>query len=158
MSNVPLGRVRLAIVAALAVALAGAAPRGGGAQSGVRDDGFVVVVNAANPLNSIAKGDLAKLFTKKARTWSDGTPALPVDLASGSPVRETFTQRVHGKSGSAIASFWQQQIFSGREVPPPEKKTDDEVLDFVRSNRGAVGYVAAGTKPGTGVKSLTISD
>ena len=154
MSNRWFGRVRLAIVTAVAVAVAGVAPRTAAAQSG----GFVVVVNASNPATSISKGDLSKLFTKKARSWPSGTAAMPVDLAAGNPVRDAFTEKVHGKSTRAIGSYWQQQIFSGREVPPPERKSDDEVLDYVRSNPGAVGYVASGTRLGSGVKSLTITD
>ncbi|NUQ19643.1 MAG: hypothetical protein HOQ09_01650 [Gemmatimonadaceae bacterium] len=154
MSNRWAGRLRLAIVTALAVAVAGLAPRNVAAQSG----GFIVVVNASNPTTSISKTDLSKLFTKKSRQWPSGSAALPVDLSLGNPVRDAFTERVHGKSARAIGSYWQQQIFSGRDVPPPERKSDEEVLDYVRSNAGAVGYVAAGTKLGAGVKAIAISE
>ena len=154
MSNRWAGRLRLAIVTALAVAVAGLAPRNVAAQSG----GFIVVVYASNPTTSISKTDLSKLFTKKSRQWPSGSAALPVDLSLGNPVRDAFTERVHGKSARAIGSYWQQQIFSGRDVPPPERKSDEEVLDYVRSNAGAVGYVAAGTKLGAGVKAIAISE
>ena len=154
MSNRWAGRLRLAIVTALAVPVAGLAPRNVAAQSG----GFIVVVNASNPTTSISKTDLSKLFTKKSRQWPSGSAALPVDLSLGNPVRDAFTERVHGKSARAIGSYWQQQIFSGRDVPPPERKSDEEVLDYVRSNAGAVGYVAAGTKLGAGVKAIAISE
>ena len=154
MSNRWLERARLVIVTALAVAITGLAPRSAVAQSG----GFVVVVNANNPMSSISKSDLSKLFTKKTRSWPSGAAAMPVDLATGNPVRDAFTEKVHGKSTRAIGSYWQQQIFSGRDVPPPERKSDDEVLDFVRANAGGVGYVAAGTRVGNGVKTLTVTD
>ena len=148
-----LARTRLAFVTALAVAFAGAAPRNAQAQG----EAFVVVVNASNPTTAIGRNDLAKFFTKKSRSWPSGGTVLPVDQTLTSPVRDAFTQKVHGKSARAMGSFWQQQIFSGRDVPPPERKNDDEVLAFVRSNPGAVGYVAAGTKLGTGVKTVTVA-
>ena len=100
MSNRWAGRLRLAIVTALAVAVAGLAPRNVAAQSG----GFIVVVNASNPTTSISKTDLSKLFTKKSRQWPSGSAALPVDLSLGNPVRDAFTERVHGKSARAIGS------------------------------------------------------
>ena len=154
MSNRWLERARLVIVTAVAVAITGLAPVSAAAQNG----GFVVVVNASNPTGSISRSDLSKIFTKKTRAWPSGAAALPVDLAAGSTVRDAFTEKVHGKSTRAIGSYWQQQIFSGREVPPPERKSDDEVLDYVRTNAGGVGYVAANTRLGTGVKVLTVTD
>jgi hypothetical protein len=57
---------------------------------------------------------------------------------------------------NAIASYWQQQIFAGKDVPPPEQATEADVLAFVRDNAGAVGYVAAGTALGAGVRAVTV--
>jgi ABC-type phosphate transport system substrate-binding protein len=154
MSNGWFERARLVIAAAVAVSIAGVAPGSAAAQSG----GFVVVVNASNPTGSMSKSDLSKLFTKKTRNWPSGAVVMPLDLVAGNPVRDAFTKRVHSRSAAAIGSYWQQQIFSGRDVPPPERKDDSEVLDYVRTNAGAVGYVAAGTRLGSGVKALAITD
>ena len=56
-----------------------------------------------------------------------------------------------------IAEFWRQQIFSGRNVPPVEKASDAEVLDFVRGNPGAIGYVSASTSLAPDVKVVTVN-
>ncbi len=104
---------------------------------------FKVVVNGGNPVTSLSKGQLAKLFLKQVTTWSDGHKVLPVDQSEGSPVRQAFSEAVHGRSVGAVKAFWQRQIFSGRDVPPPEAPNDAEVLAFVETNRGAVGYVSA---------------
>jgi ABC-type phosphate transport system substrate-binding protein len=45
-------------------------------------------------------------------------------------------------------------VFSGKDVPPPEKGTDADVVAFVKSNPGAIGYVAAGSADGVKVVSL----
>ncbi len=118
---------------------------------------FKVVVNAANPISEISKSDASKIFQKKSQKFGNGQRASPVDLPANSPVREQFSQGVHGRSASAIASYWQQQIFSGRGVPPEEKASDSAVLDFVRSNPDGIGYVAADTSLGDGVKVVTIT-
>jgi ABC-type phosphate transport system substrate-binding protein len=56
-----------------------------------------------------------------------------------------------------VKSYWQQQIFSGRDVPPPEKQTENDVVAFVRSNPGAIGYVSKGVDIGRGVKALSVA-
>jgi ABC-type phosphate transport system substrate-binding protein len=117
---------------------------------------FVVIVNAGNPVSTVAGDQLSSLFLKKVTQWSGGLPALPVDLGADSPVRDSFSRQVHHKGTSAVKAYWQQMIFSGREVPPPEKASAREVVAFVSANRGGVGYVPAGTPLGDGVKTVDV--
>lgn len=117
---------------------------------------FVVIVNAANPVTSVTNGQLSSLFLKKLTQWGGGLPAVPVDLSPESPVRESFSRQVHRKSTPAVKAYWQQMIFSGREVPPAEKSSAREVVAFVTANRGGVGYVPAGTTLGSGVKTVEV--
>ena len=138
----------LAAVSAL-VAFATLSPERAGAQTS-----FVVVVNVTNPASSIGRSQLAALFTKKEQSWSDGSPAFPVDLPADDPTREAFTAAIHGKSANAIRAYWQQQIFSGRQVPPPERDSDEQVLAYVRTTVGAVGYVRPTARLGPNVKVL----
>ncbi len=127
----------------------------GGAASA--DDGFLVIVNTAHSGPSVSREELSRIFLKKTGQWRDGSRAVPVDLVDSSPVRARFSQAVHGKDTSAIKAYWQKQIFSGRGVPPAELGSAAEVVAFVRSNRGAVGYVAAGTALGNSVKAITLA-
>jgi ABC-type phosphate transport system substrate-binding protein len=119
--------------------------------------GYQVVVNEANGAASISKAQLSKIFLKQTSVWPEGGDAVAVDQSDGSAIRDAFSRAVHGRSASAIAAHWQQQIFSGKDVPPEQKSSDQDVLAFVRANAGAVGYVAAGTPLGTGVKTLTVN-
>ena len=42
----------------------------------------------------------------------------------------------------AIKTWWNQQIFAGKGVPPPELTSDAKVLAYVSANAGAIGYVS----------------
>lgn len=119
---------------------------------------FVVVIHAENSTLSIDRGLLSKIFIKKVKRWENDISVVPVDQGEQSPIREAFTRAVHKKSVSAIKSFWQRMIFSGRDVPPTELESDGEVLEFVAGERGAVGYVSASAKLIDGVKELPISE
>ncbi len=118
---------------------------------------FQVIINAANPTEELVAKDIAKMFLKKDKRWDHGVRVVPVDLDPRSPIREAFTKSVHRKSVTAIQSLWQRYIFSGRDVPPDQKSSDKEALDFVRANPGAIGYVAAATSLGDGVKKLKVT-
>lgn len=119
-------------------------------------DSFVLIVNANNPISALSGQEASDLFFKKATNWSDGTKASPVDLNETASARESFSKRIHGKSTSAVKSYWQKMIFSGREIPPPEKASPDEVVAYVKAHRGGIGYVPSGTALGDGVKVLNL--
>ena len=119
--------------------------------------GFVVIVHPSNPVSSLSADALARMFLKKTLKWEGGNRVEPVDLAASSAVRARFSQAVHGKATAAISAYWQKMIFSGREVPPAELGTAAEVIAFVASHRGGVGYVAEGTALGEGVKAIRIT-
>ena len=119
--------------------------------------GFVVVVHPSNPVSSLSTDELSRIFLKKTAKWANGARVEPVDLANGSAVRARFSQAVHGKGTAAVSAYWQKMIFSGREVPPAELGAATEVIAFVASHRGGVGYVAEGTALGEGVKAIKIT-
>lgn len=135
------------LLAALAFTVAGTvAPA-----ATVQAQGFTVIVNASEATSSMAKGDVSNVFLKK------GGKLTPVDQGKGSPTREAFSKAVHGRPVAAIQSYWQQQIFSGKDVPPVEKGSDAEVIAFVKANPGSIGYVSSGAELGGGVKALTVN-
>ena len=145
-------RTKLLLSALLtAAALVTAPPAGAQART------YVVIVNAANPVSSMSRADLSRLFLKKTERWSNGAAVAPVDLEASSKVRASFTKEILGKSTASVQSFWQQQIFSGRNVPPVTKPTDDQVIAYVRANANAIGYVAAiaAAPPGTRLVVVT---
>ena len=112
---------------------------------------YKVIVNESNPINSITKKELAK--------WDSGSAILLVDQDESSPVREIFCKDVLKKSVAKTKVFWQEQIFSGRSVPPIEKASDKEVINYVKSNPGAIGYISVNaTIPSSGIKVIEVKE
>jgi ABC-type phosphate transport system substrate-binding protein len=116
---------------------------------------FKVVVNSGIRIESMPKKSVSDLFMKRMTKWENGQAVVAVDQAEAATVRDEFSRSVHGKPTAAVKSYWNQQIFSGREVPPVEKQTDAEVLKFVRSTAGAVGYVSENA-PTEGVRVIQV--
>ncbi len=107
--------------------------------------GYRVVVHPASSVDSANRRFLTEVFLKKVTAWPDGTKTYPIDLRQSSGVRERFSNDVLGRSVSGIGHYWLQVIFAGRGVPPPELGSEDEVVRFVLTHRGAVGYVSETT-------------
>lgn len=116
---------------------------------------FKIIANHSVGVGSLSAKAASDLFLKKTTKWDNGAPVVPVDQVESAAVRDEFSRAVHGRQAAAVKSYWNQQIFSGREVPPVEKRSDAEVLAFVRSTAGAVGYVSA-TAPTDGVRVVPL--
>jgi len=116
---------------------------------------FKVIVNNSNTVNSLTNKEVSDLFLKKKTKWPSGTMVVPVDLSSGSSVRENFSQKIHGKSTTAIRSFWQQAAFAGTASAPVEKSNDEDIIEFIKKTPGAIGYVSSSTTL-NGVKTISV--
>ncbi len=117
----------------------------------------VVIVNPSNPTTSMRKADVSRLFLKQTGKWTNGTKVVPVDLPTKSSTRADFTRAVHGRTVEAIQAYWNQKMFSGAEVPPEQKPSERDVVEFVRTTPGAVGYVSA-SAAGPQVKVLRLEE
>ena len=92
---------------------------------------FKIIVNGKNPVASLSRAEVGKIFLKKTTSWPGEGSISPVDQTLGASSRESFSRSVHGKSAKAIKQYWTQQIYSGRAVPPPELSGDAKVVAFV---------------------------
>jgi ABC-type phosphate transport system substrate-binding protein len=125
------------------------------AVAAAQDGDVKVIVNSGNALTEISTADVAGLFLKKAAKFPGGVAAVPVDHPKGSAIRGVFSRKLLGRPATAVDAYWQQQIFAGGELPPAIKTTDDDVIAFVKTTPGGIGYVSAGAAV-SGVKVLTV--
>jgi ABC-type phosphate transport system substrate-binding protein len=132
-----------AIVLAILLVASAAAP-GGDAARADTPPAYVVIVHPSNKATRLEKKTIADVFLKKRTRWSAaGRTILPVDLTKKSAIRKRFSEEVLGRNLSAVRTYWNQLVFSGRGVPPPEVDSDADVIAYVLEHPGAIGYVSA---------------
>lgn len=118
---------------------------------------FRVIVHADNAAAELSRTTAGNFFLKKQGRWTDDNRVEPIDLEPDSPTREAFSRSVLRRDVRSVLRYWQRQIFSGFDVPPPEVASDAEVIAFVASHRGAIGYVSSNARL-EGVRELRITD
>ncbi len=106
---------------------------------------------------SLTRAELSAIFMRRVRSWPDGTEIRPVDHRVDARVRERFSRAVHGKSVAYVIRYWQRLIFAGRGIPPPEVPSGAAVLERVRADRGAIGYVDAATPVAADLKVIEVT-
>ena len=145
-------------------ALDAPAQKGQPAKKAPQEATFKMVINTANPTTVMSIKDISKIFYKRTVRWDlwrsgdEKKMVIPIDQGKDAEVRKSFSKYIHGKSATALEFYWQRQIFSGRGINPDKLSSDNEVLEFVRANAGAIGYVSQDAELGEGVKELKISE
>lgn len=101
-----------------------------------------IIVNTNNS-NTLSDNDISRLFLAKMKSFDSGNKALPINLKVGNSVRDEFEEKVLKKNSQQVKAYWSKLVFSGKGKPPKEKSSDAEIIAFIISNPGAIGYVDA---------------
>lgn len=102
---------------------------------------LVVVVNARTGVAVMTRNEIVNIFFGRYRQFFNGIEAQPVDLVDANPDRARFYSALVGKDLSDVNAYWSRQVFSGRMQAPPRVNTVDEVLRWVSTHPGGIGFV-----------------
>ncbi|MES2951822.1 MAG: phosphate ABC transporter substrate-binding protein [Pseudomonadota bacterium] len=115
---------------------------------------IAVIVHADNPVQSLTTRQTAELYLGRVRTFDTGQYALVIDQGRDDPLRGRFFKDVSGMSIGQVTAYWSRLQFTGQVQPPRNLEGDAAVLDFVRRNPAAIGYIS--TVPALDAKVKTV--
>ena len=102
---------------------------------------FYIVVHAGNPQRTLTQKEAVDLFMGRSRAFANGDFALIFDLPRDNPRRAAFYQALTGMSVAQVNSYWSRLMFSGQTMPPQPLPSEAAMLDVVRRNPSAIGYL-----------------
>jgi len=103
---------------------------------------FVVIVNKLNPIETLSKSDVKKYFFKDLVLWNDGVKVMPLDYADTYPLVSSFSLDVLMMDPVKKKHIMISNEFSGKSTPPLQLATENEVINTVARELGAIGYVS----------------
>jgi len=104
---------------------------------------FKVIVNPKLAGKAVNRDIVAQIYLGKVQRWGDGHVIVPVDLSTTSPVRKAFSEAILEMPIDGVKHYWLEKVVAGSgQRPPLTKKSDDEVIAFVASEPGGIGYVS----------------
>jgi ABC-type phosphate transport system substrate-binding protein len=103
--------------------------------------GDIVVIGHSN----VPKMDVLtvqKIYTGKFIAVA-GVSVVPVGMTSGSPVRSRFLQEFLGQDEEKYDAYWTVRRYIGKGTPPSEMADAADVIRYVLSTPGGIGYIDA---------------
>ncbi len=140
------GIVTIAVLGLLAAATPGSA-----------EGRFRVIANAERSGEAVKKNQLSALFLIGTGRWgSTGRKVVAVDQSLASQVRAAFSREVLEMEPLAVLNYWKRRMLQRKGWPPKVKLSDAEVIAFVASKAGGIGYVSDKVELPPSVKVLEI--
>jgi ABC-type phosphate transport system substrate-binding protein len=84
--------------------------------------------------------DVAQIYLRRKRFWSDGSPVVPLNLSSTDPLRKRFSRVVLRQDAQRLAEYWNRQYFYG-VFPPATLASAEAMRRYVAADPNAIGYV-----------------
>ena len=111
--------------------------------------GNIVVIGNAN-LTKLDAETIPKIFTGKVLDVG-GINIIAVNAIPGN-LRDRFLRTFLKQSDEKYVAYWTVRRYIGKGVPPKELRDAADVINFVQSTPGAIGYIdEADLKPGLNV-------
>ena len=102
---------------------------------------FYLVVQSANPQPSLTQKEAVDLFMGRSRAFRNGDPAKVYDLPRDSAQRAEFYQRLTGMGSAQVNSYWARLMFSGQTMPPLSVSDEEAMIETVKGQPSAIGWV-----------------
>ncbi len=102
---------------------------------------LVVAVNAKSGVEKLSRDEVINIFLGRYRQLPSGITALPIDHPATQAERAIFYKQLVGKELAEINAYWSRLVFSGKTTPPRQAASSQEVLDWLSTHKGAIGYI-----------------
>jgi hypothetical protein len=102
---------------------------------------FYIIVHASNPQRTMSQKEVVDLFMGRSRAFVGGEFALAFDLPRDSTGRAAFYQALTGMSAAQVTSYWSRLMFSGQSMPPQPLPDEATMIEIVKRNPNAIGWV-----------------
>lgn len=121
----------------------------------VQEKPLYIIVNSNNTVEEMTVGAVKITYLRKIRKRWKSIPknVKPVDYSDLS-IKQEFYQKVLKMDETDVKRYFVERQYQRAEAPPQIVSTEGAMIEFVRSNQGAIGYISSIAKLPNGVKVI----
>ncbi|MBF0204971.1 MAG: hypothetical protein HQK67_11860 [Desulfamplus sp.] len=104
---------------------------------------IAVVVNIENKnVEHLTSKQISEIFLSRRRTFPSGDPVVVLEQEWNGAIREAFFRLLNGMTLKRLNAYWGRLQFCGEVQPPAIMPNDMAMLDAIRNNSQAIGYIS----------------
>ena len=100
----------------------------------------VLIANENIPVQELSRNEVKNIFLSKIKTV-ENIRVRPVVMQKNE-LTDQFLKDAVGKTFSQFSNYYKKMIFTGRGRPPKRAASEADMLIYVSSTSGAIGYIS----------------
>jgi ABC-type phosphate transport system substrate-binding protein len=108
---------------------------------------LVIIVNKENTVGALSASEVKLYWMRKIKKrWPDINKNIrPADYKSKNAAQTAFYAKVLGLTATDVETYFTQKQYDSAEKPQDKFSSENELINFVASEIGAIGFVSAGS-------------
>ncbi len=102
---------------------------------------FAIIVNRDNPVETLSKAEIKKIFLGTKTFWDNGD-SIDVLLQNEGEPHQSFVHDILNKTPKQFQMYWKRELFSGTGIPPRRSPDDQSVKTAVAADPRMISYIA----------------
>lgn len=102
---------------------------------------YYLIAQVGNPQRALTQREAVDLYMGRTRAYANGDFALVFDLPRDHPKRAGFYLALTGMTPAQVNSYWARLMFSGQSMPPQPLPDEAAMIDIVKRNPSALGWL-----------------
>jgi hypothetical protein len=107
----------------------------------VNSQAIDLIVNYSVSVQSLQLNVARSLFGMRQLTWPDGKPVRVFVLSQQNALHAAFCKEVLNVYPYQLQQSWNRLVYSGTGQAPTEVATEQDMIEQVAANPGAIGYI-----------------
>ena len=106
---------------------------------------MVVIVNKNNPIGTLSNAEVKSYYLRKLKSrWPGSNKSIrPVDRKAKCREQEIFYAYILEMNTAEVEQYFTTRQLQNAERPTDKFQTEAEIIDFIATEPGAIGYVSA---------------
>ncbi len=105
-----------------------------------------VIVHPDTPVRALTAEQVSDIYLGRSRSFdrnnsSNMARITLLEQPDTSPIRAAFYRTLNGMSISRVTTYWARLRFSGQFLPPETLPDSRAILDRIKTDRSAIGYI-----------------
>lgn len=101
-----------------------------------------VIVNMSVPSSTLSTHTLSRIYAMQLKNWNNGEAIKVFVLPSKHKTHREFSLKLLRMPTHQLDRLWNRLTFTGTGRTPTVVKSEQEMLERIRSTPGAIGYVS----------------
>lgn len=108
--------------------------------SNAEGDDIFIIVNPNSPEQKLSLKRIQNIYTGKVTLWSSNEPII-LAVLKDEDLHKAFLKKYVKRNSFQFKNTWRQMVFSGKGKQPISFGTIEELMNFISTNRLAIGYI-----------------